>query len=145
MWRVAGLSVFVISATAWMSARIYLEEHTLRNAARLYTSLVLKEIERYRPFTKFMFSDQPIFSFHADVPMPPHLAVISLKRLWSGDLSNNAIRAELEEVKPGLILLGTMSQEVPYGELLTREYKLVYQDGENRLYAHQTIAKKPKL
>jgi len=92
-----------------------------------------------------MFSDQPILSFHADVPMPPHLAVLSLKRFWTGELTNAGLIAELETLRPGLILLGKASQEVPYENLLNREYKLVYQDGDNRLYAHQSIAKKPLL
>ena len=77
--------------------------------------------------------------------MPPHLAVLSLKRLWTGDMTNAKLVAELEEVKPGLILLGKLSTEVPYQDLLNREYRLVYQDGADRLYAHVTIAKKPEL
>jgi hypothetical protein len=41
--------------------------------------------------------------------------------------------------------LGKASQQVPYEELLNREYRLVYQDGASRLYAHESVAKKPNL
>ena len=69
------LASFATGAACWMGTRVYLEEASVRNSPRLYSCLVLKEIERFKPFTTFMFSDQPIFSFHAHIPMPPHLAV----------------------------------------------------------------------
>jgi hypothetical protein len=58
-------------------------------------SIELKQIERFKPFTTFMFSDDPIYSFHSKIPMPPHLAVISLKRLWTGDMSNARLNADV--------------------------------------------------
>jgi hypothetical protein len=144
-WRAAGIAIFGLCASGWMGTRIYLEEQATRGAPKLYTCLVLKEIERFKPFTTFMFSDQPIFSFHADLPMPPNLAVMPLKQLWTGELNRARLVAELETLKPGLIFLGKDSTAVPYEELLTREYRLVYQDGANRLYAHQSISKKRPL
>ena len=89
-----------------------------------------------------MFSDQPIYSFYSDLPMPPQLAILSLKRFWTGDLNNARLTSELQTMRPGLILLlSTQSVQLPYQELLDREYKLVYQDGENRLFAHESISK----
>jgi hypothetical protein len=128
-----------------MASRVFLEEAAIREAPRLQASLVLKELERFRPYARFLFSDQPIYTFHSNIPIPPHLAVLSLKRLWTGDMTNAKLVAELEEVKPGLILLGKLSVDVPYQDLLNREYRLVYQDGANRLYAHASISKKPLL
>jgi hypothetical protein len=46
-----------------------------------------------------------LYSFHSSIPLPPNLAVVMLKRLWSGDMTNDRIAAELREFKPGLILL----------------------------------------
>jgi hypothetical protein len=142
-WQWILLSgVGALSAIGWMCARLYLQEQNIRNAPRISSCLVLREIERFSSYTKFMFSDQPIFSFHARIPMPPHLAMISLKRLWSGELTNERVTNELENVKPGLILLGIESTDVPYDELLHREYRLVYRDSSNLLYAHRSISKK---
>jgi hypothetical protein len=141
----AAAILFGVCAVSWMGARVYLEVQAMRRAPKLNSSLVLQEIERFKPFTEFMFSDQPIYSFHADIPMPPHLAVLSLKRLWSGDMSNASLTAELKVIKPGLILLGNTSGEVPFQELLNGEYRLVYQDHKDRLYALAKIAKKPPL
>ena len=144
-WQIAVFSILGVCGLGWMVARVYLEEQAIRQSPKLYTCLVLKKIERFKPFTTFMFTDHPIFSFHADLPMPPHLSVMPLKQLWTGDLTSAGLVTELESLKPGVILLGNDSKEVPYEELLTREYRLVYQDRDNRLYAHQSISKKPPL
>jgi hypothetical protein len=77
--------------------------------------------------------------------MPPQLAVIPLKRLWSGEMTNAGIRAEVEKFRPGLVALRNDTRETPFQELLNAEYRLVYQDGDNRLYAHKSIANKPDM
>jgi hypothetical protein len=63
-----------------MGARVYLQETSIRQSPRLDSCLVLKEIERFKPFTTFLFAHDPIYSFHSGIPVPPHLAMISLKR-----------------------------------------------------------------
>jgi hypothetical protein len=135
----ALIAVFALCAVSWMGARLYLQSVGIRHAPRLYASLLLKEINRFKPSTQFMFTDQPIYSFHAQIPMPPHLAMISLKRLWSGDLSNAQIAAEIAAIKPGLILLANDTREVPFQDSLDSEYRLVYQDNTDRLYALKSI------
>jgi hypothetical protein len=135
----ALLAVYALCAVSWMGARLYLQSVGIRNTPRLYASLLLKEINRFKPATQFMFTDQPIYSFHAQIPMPPHLAMISLKRLWSGDLSNAQIASEMAAIKPGLILLANDTREVPFQDSLDSEYRLVYQDNTDRLYALKSI------
>jgi hypothetical protein len=143
--RATAFALFALCALGWMTARIYLEEDTIRTSPKLYTCLALREIERFKPFTRFMFSDQSIYSFYADLPMPPYLAVNSIKRFWAGQLSIPKMVTELEASKPGLILLCRDPDEVPYKDLLMRDYKLVYQDSSQRLFAHASIAKLPPL
>jgi hypothetical protein len=103
---------------------------------------VLKEIEGFKPLTTFLFAHDPIFSFHSGVPMPPRLAMLSLKRLWSGEMTNARLVAEMEEVKPGLVLLANDAKEVIYQDLLNREYRLVYYDTDYRLFAHQSMSRR---
>jgi len=142
---IAGFALCFLSIWTWTGARVVLEVQAIRTRPKLYNSRVLKEIERFRPFTKFLFTDQPIYSFHADIPLPPKLAMISLKRVWSGRFSIQELIDELESIKPGLLLLANDTKEVPFQTLLSREYRLVYQDRVDRLYAHVSIAKKAPL
>jgi hypothetical protein len=140
----AVASVFVLSAATWMSGRVYLQISTIRHSPQTYNSLVLTEIERFKPFTEFMFTDEGVYSFHAGIPLPPKLAVLSLKRFWSGDMTNERLRSELWDAKPGLFLLKSAMEELPYKDLLRTEYSLVYDDQKHRLYARKDIVKLAK-
>jgi hypothetical protein len=75
--------------------------------------------------------------------MPPHLANMSLKQMWSGQMNNARVVEELTRARPGLIVTKNDGLERPYQQLLSREYKLVYRDRDNRLYAHSSISRKP--
>ena len=142
VWATA-LSVFCVCILGWMGGRVYLEEKALQSSPRLSNCLVLKEIEQFKPYSTFMFTDRPIYSFHAGIPMPPHLAVISLKRFWAGEISNQKIIDELATVKPSLILLANDNKQLFFQDILARDYRLVYRDADNCLYAHQSISRKP--
>jgi hypothetical protein len=139
-----GVMIYALGTIAWMGGRVYLQVDGIRHAPKLYASLVLKEIERFKPFTTFMFTDQPVYSFHSGIPVPPHLAIISLKRFWTGDMTNARLVEELKSTRPGLMLLANDTRELPFQELLDKEYRLVYQDDANRLYAHESISRKAK-
>ena len=99
------------------------------------TAVSLKEIERFKPFTQYLFTDQPIYSFHSGIPVPPRLAILSLKRFWTGEMSNARLASELEALPPGLMLLSSDPGERCFQDLLNSHYQLVYEDAANRLYA----------
>lgn len=133
--------VFGICALGWMGARLYLEVASIRNSPQTYSSLLLQQIERLKPFAKFFYTEEPIFSFHAGIPMPPQLAVVPLKRLWSGDMTSARMGTEMAEVKPEIILLKTITTDPPFSDLLAAEYRSVYEDGKHRLYVRKSVAK----
>jgi len=139
----AGLAgVCGLLMAGWMSSRVYLQISKIRSSPQIYSSLVLKEIERYKPFTKFIYTDEPAYSFHAGIPMPPALAVITLKRLWSGDMTNARLVEELRLSKPGVLLLKNQTTELPFSDWMNTEYRLVYQDEKHNLYVHKSIVGK---
>jgi hypothetical protein len=135
------IGVYAMAALCWMCGRVYLEISDIRKLPRLSSSLVLQEIQRFKPHAKFMFCDDIIYSFHAGIPMPPNLAVVPLKRLWAGDMTNERIGQEMRAVKPELLLLNTDTSERPFTDLIIAEYQLVFEDGRYRLYARQDIAR----
>ena len=134
--------IFLLGAGWWMGMRLYLQVQNVRRSPQTYSTLALTEIQRFKPFTHFIYADQPIYSFHSGIPMPPDLAVVMLKRLWSGEMTNAKINEEIEAIKPGLILLANDTRVMPFQQLLQTEYRLVYQDSIHRLYAHKSIANK---
>ena len=132
-------TMYVLCAGGWMASRVYLQVTGIQNSPQTYHSLVLSEIERFKPFTQFIYTDELIYSFHTGIPVPPKLGTISLKRLWSADMTNEKIAAELWATKPGLILLANNTRAVPFHDLLTSEYRLAYEDDKHRLYARKDV------
>jgi hypothetical protein len=65
--------VYGLLALGWIGARIYLEVTVIRHSPQLYYAVVVKEIERVKGDTKFMYADHTIYSFHSGIPMPPQL------------------------------------------------------------------------
>ena len=133
--RVELLGAGCVVLAAWAGARVWLELSDIRALPRTHSTPVLGEMARFRPVPEFLFTDEPVYSFHAGIPLPPKLGVIPLKRFWSGELTLEGLGAELARVRPGLILLRNDSRDVPYTALLQSDYRLVYYDDAHRLYA----------
>jgi hypothetical protein len=139
-WALPAISAFYALVTVlWMGGRVASQITDIRNGPRTYSSLLLKELARFKPQTQWMYSEDLVYSFHASIPLPPPLAVLSLKRLWSGDMTGARIAAEVAAYKPGVILLRNHSREVPFQDLMDAEYRLVYEDETHRLFALRTI------
>jgi hypothetical protein len=139
----ALLAVYVLGA--WIMVRVYLEVMSVRHSPQTYSSPVLAVMERFRPFTEWLYTEEPVYSFHAGIPLPPDLGVVMLKRLWSGEMTNAKIAAELKEFQPGMILLPTDANLRPFQDLITETYQLVYADAGHRLYVHRSIVNKVAL
>jgi 4-amino-4-deoxy-L-arabinose transferase-like glycosyltransferase len=131
--------IFIATSVLWMGARVGLQIASAQRLPRIYSSLVIAEAERYKPFCEWLYTDDIVLSFHTGIPIPPNLAVIPLKRLWSGDMSMDLIAQEVEQYKPGLVLLNERTLAAPFEDLLNREYRAVYQDSTHRLYARISV------
>jgi hypothetical protein len=129
-------------AQSWMGGRLYLQIKTVRASPQIDSSLVFRQINRFKPHTKWFYASDPIYSFHAGIPMPPDLAVVMLKRLWSGEMTGAKIAAEMRDIQPGIVLLRNDSRAVPFHDLIRAQYQLVYEDREHLLYIHKSIARK---
>ena len=145
-WRtLAGYAPFVLfglGTGVWMGMRVYLQVASIRSSPQLYTALVLREIERLKPFCHWMYADPLIYSFYADIPVPPPIAVVPVKRLWAGELTKARIAAEMAQYKPEVILLPNDTAEVPFQELLEADYRMIYQDDKVRLYGDRATIRR---
>jgi hypothetical protein len=139
--RIALVTLWLLGAGAWMGMRSGLQIANMRHTPRLFNSPLLTRLQHYQPYTQYLFTLDGVYSFHAGSPLPPSLAEISLKRLWSGDMTNARLAAELTAIKPGLILVASQTAELPYQDLLQAEYRLVYQDQDHQLYVLKSVLK----
>jgi len=131
---------FACCATLWAGSRGYLEVSHVRKLPTISEALVLEDIRVFKDQVKFMFSDELVYSFYSDIPMPPKLAVLPLKRLWSGEMTNAKMATELAGTRPGLLLLNNDSQERPFTDLVASEYQLIFEDQRFRLLVRRDLA-----
>lgn len=86
-----------------------------------------------------MYSDESVYSFHTDIPMPPDLAVVSLKRFWAGDMTAERLVSDLERERPEVILLANDSKPVLFQDFLEANYRLTYVDERHRLFVRRDL------
>lgn len=134
-----GLVLFAGLAAFWMGCRVYLQIVSMRALPRTFSSLAIAETARFKPFTRWLYTDDLVYSFHTDIPLPPPLAVVSLKRFWSGNLTRERVAGEFGRYRPELVLLGNNAAPVPFQDRLQQEYRLVYHDERLRLYARPAV------
>jgi hypothetical protein len=143
-WLVVALGacIFAAGSIGWIGARVYLQVANLRDAPKIQSTPVIAQLQRFRPYVQWLYTDKLVYSFHSGIPVVPTLAVMPIKRLWSGELDNARIRQELEHYKPEVTVLLNDGRDVPFKDFLDAQYQMAYMDSENRMYVLRIIAGK---
>ena len=84
-----------------------------------------------------IFTDRPMYAFMARIPMPPSLAVISGKRLNSGNLTGDFFMRKIREAFPRHVILSRLPPErfsPAFPDFLIENYRLIYRSGPIRYY-----------
>jgi hypothetical protein len=84
--------------------------------------------------TRWVYTDRPMFAFAAGLPVPPYLAVLSSKRLETGALTEEAIRAVLEEYKPELVFAARFEVDAVEDYMRRRNFIRIDSSPRYRLY-----------
>ncbi len=80
----------------------------------------LEQVIRYKPVTQWLFTDRPIYAFKAGLRVPPETAVISAKRLNSGNLTMADLLALWQRYQPEQILLARWTDQIQQDPDLAR-------------------------
>jgi 4-amino-4-deoxy-L-arabinose transferase-like glycosyltransferase len=80
---------------------------------------VLVQVNKYAPKTRWIVTDLPTYGFLAGLPVPPELAVMSMKRIETGDLTQADILQTIQKYHPEQVLLGR--REYPQVEVYLEE------------------------
>jgi hypothetical protein len=92
----------------------------------------------YAPSTRWIVTDRPIYAFRVGLPVPPHLAVFSEKRLVTGELTEDQVLNTIREWEPEQVLLARFS--FPSVEAyLEQDYLIVHQKPQMKLYVRKEI------
>jgi len=120
-WRFVSLAlmtglVFVIS-----EMRLEGNIRKLRASSKINDNQLVNKIRQYAGRTNWIYSEPPIYAFHAGLLVPPELAVIVLKRFWSGQTSTSEIIEVCRKYKTEQIVLYKSKLTEKWYEFLTSE------------------------
>jgi hypothetical protein len=115
--------------------RFQRELKSAAQAPRLRESPLLATMIEHGRWTRWGYSEDPIYCFHARTPVPPELLVLPLKRRWSGQITDAQIVACIERYRPEQVLLMPGTEAKPaWAALLQRDYVLSWQDKAHGLF-----------
>jgi len=112
----------VLMAVGLIRSQGRLEEilKDLRARESTDTSPMLAEMKKYAPDTRWIYVQQgrEAYAFHANLPMPPEIGVVSLKRFWSGQISNEKIVATCAQYHPEQLFFNPSVASNLFGDYL---------------------------
>ncbi|MDA1276778.1 MAG: hypothetical protein O2960_22400, partial [Verrucomicrobia bacterium] len=101
---------------------------------------IVRQLREYRWQTKWVFTDRVIYAFHGGLPVPPELAVIPAKRIWSGQITPEEIVAKLKEYRPEqIVLIGSKVRNPSVDEFIEKHYVGIGASGEQRHWVAKRI------
>jgi 4-amino-4-deoxy-L-arabinose transferase-like glycosyltransferase len=110
----------------------------LRRQPPVASSIIIAKMRQYAERTHWAYADPVIYPFHAQITVPPELAIVMLKRFWSGQITIEAIvDACYHRHVEQLVLPAVPGAE--WKDLLNREYTWVCTEGGWSLYVSKSI------
>lgn len=123
--------------------RLAVEVDDIRNAEKVEQSRLIRKMREFAGQTKWVYTQSTEYAFHAGFMVPPELAVLPLKRFWSGQISNSEVWAKVQQYEPEQILLPCdIHLEQPQVEYLGRCYSVIYDDNHYKLFAIKALVPK---
>lgn len=102
--------------------------------AKLKSSDVILALQRHLPKGKWLFTQEPIFAFHVGLLVPPDYAVVSKKRVWSGQDPIQLAQTVVDRYKPGWLLIEHDYLQVLRRQIARGQYERVWTDHARSLY-----------
>jgi hypothetical protein len=133
--RLGGLSVACAAATLVSCCLVEGASHIsnalaqLRDARPISDSALIRKMRSHGDTTRWAYSDQVIYPFHAGLLVPPWLAVVSQKRIASKAINEAVIIATLQAYTPEQVLVssGTASSPV-WKHFLKVKYQFIMEE-----------------
>ena len=133
-WRAAGLIAafsFCLSGFLVEFPERYERETAFLHAKPSSTEeKILAQLKERRADTRWLYTDRPIWCAHANILIPPELAVLSLKRIASGDITHAEFLRLLYHYRPEQIVLQRRHfEDEKFHEFLRAFYDVVIEEG----------------
>ena len=104
---------------------------------------ILALMADYAHLTNWVYTDRPMFAFRTQLSVPPHLAVLSKKRIAAGVLTEDQILEILEEYEPEQVFSGRLNLPVIQEYLSSRNYDRIDSSAHYRLNVLEDFLQNP--
>ncbi len=137
-WGAASLLLALVPA--YGGARLVSEVERIRELPRVEESELVAKMRQYADRSRWVYTRQTIYPFHAGLIELPELAILPSKRFWSGQITDEQIWATVKRYSPEQLLLADGPLDAGISEFVEAGYTRVYQDGEHALYVAKSLA-----
>jgi hypothetical protein len=136
----AAATLLLALVTAYGGDRLVTEVERIRELPRVEQSALVAKMKEYANRTKWVYTRQTIYPFHAGLIVVPELAVLPHKRFWSGQITDAQIWATVKRYRPEQLLLEAGPLDPTISEFVESGYTLAYQEGGLALYVAKSLA-----
>jgi len=127
LWIITSLIILAILRIPHKYTRML---ESLEGKTSSSQTAVVKELLKYKSYTRWIITDNPIFAFYTDMQVIPELALISWKRSFISEEDTNFFLNILNKYRPELILLNNPHYySLKIISYIEKNYTNVYQDG----------------
>ena len=130
------LASWIPRAISQFNARPILRTTSIRETSA--EARFLTEMHNFGQETRWMVTDLPMYAFRIGVPVPPHLAVFSFKRVITGNLTEDEVIYSVEEWQPEQVLIGRFIFP-DLEEYLKKDYALIHERSGVKLYVRKDL------
>jgi len=140
-WLIAGLTGLFVLACFDGLAPVRDMVLLTRYSPRIHANLAVRELEFWGQLGRRAYCFDPLLAYHAKLEVPPVLAVLPVKRFWSGHLEVEAVVRKLKQLSKPCDLLVIPPGDAAAGlwsEMITNKYVAVYDDAIHAIYVHRS-------
>lgn len=111
MFRCAIPVVMVLLLAPGVFRNVPLNWRAIRDASRVEDDPAIRKLRDWRDKVRWMYCEQPIVAFHAGIKIPPEIAVVSRKRVVSGQIDNSMLFNIVNTYRPEIVMIPTVLDE----------------------------------
>jgi hypothetical protein len=141
-WQALALCTLTALAVVRSERRLESGVKDLRERTRIAADPIIAKMKEFAPQTHWAYVQygNEIYPFQAQLPMPPELALVTLKRFWSDQITEEKIVEICKRYQVEQLLLPRMHSAL-WNELL-QDYTPVSDNGSLVLYASNSLITK---
>lgn len=152
-WGGVATRVLLAAMVIWIAVGIpgKMRRAKAESQPRPFKPELLAAIEQDAKATRWIYTDQPMYAFRAGLKVPPETAVVSIKRIRSGNLTSEQWLEMMEEYRPEQVVLARFRYGFAGAEIydwrcmqyLYENYTAKYDERWQVQYVRNDLAPKP--